>query len=326
MHKLLSLNSPLSYPVIAPNGNIAVTSASGHILELCETENGLSETKVILELETQANGMQFAENGHIVLCDTSSQSLGLLNMTIFFSFKKIIFNQIVLYSPTNSNKDNEMKESQKVDTSYSYERKVLCNEYENISLKGPIACTIDNYGRIYFTDGGVFGQSCASVNASKLNGSVFMVANDGTLKVICYHSLTYPSDIICTKSREKNNKSDQDHALLYVTDLYCNRIWRFVEVSKNNHLFIGGVFFTFNGGLGPYGLTCDNQNNLYVARYEMKVTNNCGYISVINPSGKLIAEMDSLNIAPQLNGICFHPLNSQNKKKQDPQENDSTEH
>lgn len=164
----------------------------------------------------------------------------------------------------------------------------LCDQYENEAFRGPSHCVIDSKARKFFTDSGPLGDT--SLESAK--GSVFCINADGILRPLAYQCLAQPTDL-CFSPSEK---------CLYVAEMLRNRILRFVESSSG--LFICSVFYQFSGAVGPSGIDVDAEGNLFVTRFEHKGLGTPGYLTVIEPSGKLVTEI--VTAAPEVTGVAYH--------------------
>jgi len=165
---------------------------------------------------------------------------------------------------------------------------ILCNEYESESFRGPSHCIMDSKGCKYFTDGGPLGDT--SLQSPK--GSLFIINNQGILRPLAFKCLAQPTDLVFSPNEK----------CLYVLEMLKNRILRFVET--NNGTWIYSVFYQFNGAVGPSGIDIDSEGNLFVTRFEHKGLNTSGYLSVIEPSGKLVTEIETA--APEVTGITYN--------------------
>eukprot|EP01084_Bolivina_argentea_P161681 281444_1 len=163
----------------------------------------------------------------------------------------------------------------------------LCNEYENESFRGPSHSVIHSNGCKFFTDGGPLGDTALQ----HPKGSVFCINTEGILRPLAYQCLAQPTDLAFSPNEK----------CLYVAEMLRNRILRFVET--NNGLFIYSVFYQFSGGVGPTGIDVDADGNLFVTRFEHKGLNTCGQLTVIDPLGKLVAEMET--VAPEVTGVAY---------------------
>lgn len=96
---------------------------------------------------------------------------------------------------------------------------------------------------------------------------------------------------------------------IYVTEMFKNRILRFVETGVNNGVFMQSVFYQFSGAVGPTGIDIDSQGNLYVTRFEHKGLESTGFLSVIDHNGKLIVDVPTKS--PEVTGVTFDRKNNQ---------------
>lgn len=126
----------------------------------------------------------------------------------------------------------------------------------------------------------------------KQNGSLFVINNEGILRPLAYKCLAQPTDLIFSPNEK----------CLYVLEMLKNRILRFVET--NNGTWIYSVFYQFCGAVGPTGIDIDSEGNLFVIRYEHKGLGTFGILSVIEPSGKLVTEIETT--APECTGIAYN--------------------
>ena len=122
-------------------------------------------------------------------------------------------------------------------------------------------------------------------------GSLFCINTEGILRPLAYQCLSQPTDLVFSP---KEN-------CLYVLEMLRNRILRFVET--NTGTFIYSVFYQFSGAVGPTGIDVDSEGNLFVTRFEHKGLDTCGYLSVIDPSGKLVTEIAT--VAPEVTGVAY---------------------
>lgn len=165
---------------------------------------------------------------------------------------------------------------------------ILCSEYESESFRGPSHCIIDSNGCKYFTDGGPLGDT----SLENPKGSLFCINAEGILRPLAYKCLSQPTGLVFSPNEK----------CLYVLEMLKNRILRFVET--NNGLFIYSVFYQFSGAVGPTGIDIDSEGNLFVTRFEHKGLNTSGYLSVIEPSGKLVTEIQTEK--PEVTGVAYN--------------------
>lgn len=169
---------------------------------------------------------------------------------------------------------------------------LLCADYENESFRGPSHCVIDAKQRKFFTDAGPLGDT----SLESPRGSLFCINTEGILRPLAYRCLAQPSDLAVSPNGR----------CLFVAEMLRNRILRFVET--NNGLFVYSVFYQFAGAVGPTGIDVDSEGNLFVTRFEHKGVGTAGYLTVIEPSGKLVAEIETA--APEVTGVAFDSMNN----------------
>lgn len=147
---------------------------------------------------------------------------------------------------------------------------------------------IDSIGCKYFTDGGPLGDT----GLENPKGSLFCINSEGILRPLAYKCLSQPTDLVFSPNEK----------CLYVLEMLKNRILRFVET--NTGTFIYSVFYQFSGAVGPTGIDVDAEGNLFVTRFEHKGLDTTGYVTVIDPFGKLVAEIATM--APEVTGCAYN--------------------
>lgn len=147
---------------------------------------------------------------------------------------------------------------------------VLATAYQGKPLQGPNDLTLDNRGRIYFTD---------------LGGSaVYRIDPDGTLTQL----LTAPQ-----VQRPNGIQVSPDDTKLYVADSFpppgnYRRIHVF-DLKPDGSVANGKIHYDFGQVRGADGMSIDVQGNLY-ASAGSGATKNTG-IHVISPAGTLVRIM-----------------------------------
>ena len=174
--------------------------------------------------------------------------------------------------------------------------------YESMPLKGPGSVIYSRTNRaLIFSDCGLSGMT--SLNEGK--GSVFLYdfEND-LLRPLLLNCLAGPVDICY----------DDTNDILYVAELYKNRVLRLVQNPIG--VFHCSVFHQFSGRFGPNALAIDRIGNLYVSRYEFptiqkkgdkpgdRVPGADGLISVLNKDGIQVQELVITGM-PEINGMCI---------------------
>lgn len=185
---------------------------------------------------------------------------------------------------------------------------VLVKDYENYPLKGPTSLALNfESNSIIFCDGGYF----ESTSLSRPTGSVFNVELDSqTITPILLNCLAYPADIFY----------DNMIGIGYIAETFANRILR---ITENQGIYHANVFYVFNGRVGPTSLSCDEEGNIYVSRYEYqnKEGKIDGIISVINKDGVLLGEIQVPGL-PEITGM-FIPRKFEDESKEEENNNNN---
>lgn len=170
--------------------------------------------------------------------------------------------------------------------------------YEYLPLKGPSSLVYSKRNNaLIFSDCGLNGMT--SLNDS--NGSVFLYEfENDLLRPLLLNCLAGPVDICY----------DEGNDILYVAELYKNRILRLIQNPIG--IFHCSVFHQFSGRFGPNALAVDKLGNLYVSRYEFqgvkkqnqteKISDADGVISVLSKDGMQIQELIITGM-PEINGM-----------------------
>ena len=165
----------------------------------------------------------------------------------------------------------------------------IVSDFEGQQLEGPSNLVIDSSGKyLYFVDSGPFGET----NLENSVGSVFMIdLEDASVSPLALRCLAFPADL----------SFDKDETVLYVAETFANRILKFY---LNDSISFFSVFHQFSGRMGPTAITVNNENLLFVARFEKM--SNCldGEISVLQRTGELLKRI-VLPDYPEINGISF---------------------
>ena len=88
----------------------------------------------------------------------------------------------------------------------------------------------------------------------------------------------------------------------YVCETFQNRVLRFYVNKQRNFLFT--VFYQFSGKLGPTAVATNQDDYLFVARYEYQDLSTEGEIAIINPKGQYIRSL-VLPGYSEINGLQF---------------------
>jgi sugar lactone lactonase YvrE len=165
----------------------------------------------------------------------------------------------------------------------------IVSDFEGQSLEGPSNLMLDCSGKyLYFTDSGPFGET----NIENPVGSVFVIdLEDASVSPLAFRCLAYPADLTF----------DKDETVLYVAETFRNRVLKFY-LDESVSTFT--VFHQFNGRMGPTAVAVNNDNLLFVARFEKMSHCLDGEICVLQKSGK-IQQRIVLPDYPEINGISF---------------------
>ena len=256
----LPIKVNLSNPREDSKSNLYVCSQSGEIIKF----NEKGEYSIILSLTGQPNCISFDFHEDMG-SENSSQKLN--NNKSASEIDNYFFTDIA----------NSIIYSKKAD---SEKPEVLIRDYEGNPLKGPTSLYFNSEDNsLFFCDGGYF----ESTSLSRPTGSIYHVdLETHTTSPVLEKCLAYPSDIFY----------DGILGIGYVCETFANRILRITENPQN--IYHTNVFHVFNGRVGPTALTCDDQGNIYVSRFEFqnKDGNVDGLISVLNKDGYLIGELE----------------------------------
>lgn len=145
-------------------------------------------------------------------------------------------------------------------------------------------------------------------------GSVFCISPDGRLlQPLALSCLAHPSGVavspdektLCAPHCRITDPLLQPQRRLavaacrYVCETMANRVLRFVQ--KPAGVFHFSVFHQFSGGLGPSGVTCDSNGNVYVGRMDFAAapteegvpsSSSPGMVAVLSSSGVLLQETE----------------------------------
>jgi len=88
----------------------------------------------------------------------------------------------------------------------------------------------------------------------------------------------------------------------YVCETFKNRVLKFYVNKIRNFLFT--VFFQFSGKLGPTAVATNQDDFVFVARYEYSDICSEGEIAIINPKGQYIRSL-VLPGYSEINGLQF---------------------
>ena len=165
----------------------------------------------------------------------------------------------------------------------------IVSDFEGQQLEGPSNLVLDSSGKyLYFTDSGPFGET----NLENPVGSVFLIdLEDASVSPLAFRCLAYPADLAF----------DKDQKILYVAETFGNRILKFY-LDESISTFT--VFHQFAGRMGPTAVAVNNEDFLFVARFEKMSSCLDGEICVLQKSGS-VHQRIVLPDYPEINGISF---------------------
>jgi len=165
----------------------------------------------------------------------------------------------------------------------------LVKEYEAKLFKGPSAIAIDKDSNVFFLDAGPLGET--TLQSPK--GSAFQITADAQLlQPLALECLAHPSALALGPPGSR---------AVFVAELLSNRVLRFVQRAGAYHC---SVFCQLSGRMGPSGMACDAEGNLYVCQYDIATGSATGCVLVISPEGKTLREM--VTPAPEVTGIAIN--------------------
>ena len=88
----------------------------------------------------------------------------------------------------------------------------------------------------------------------------------------------------------------------YVCETLKNRVLKFYINKQRNFLFT--VFYQFSGKLGPTAVATNQDDYLFVSRYEYSDICSEGEIAIISPKGQYVRSL-VLPGYPEINGLQF---------------------
>ena len=151
--------------------------------------------------------------------------------------------------------------------------RVVAAEHEGRRFRGPNDLVFAFNGDLYFTDPKGSG-------ADSPVGNVYLVRADGRVELFA-GGFQFPNGVALSTAGDT----------LYLAETIPNRIWAF-ELGRDGHEKSRRVFAQLEGGLGPDGMAFGQDGNLYVAHFGK------GVVAVINPDGKVVAELPAGGMKP----------------------------
>lgn len=161
------------------------------------------------------------------------------------------------------------------------EVKEFVTDYEGVEFAGPNSICFSSSGAMYFTDSGPLGESTLENPV----GSCFCIAKseDGkeqVLKPLALKCLAHPAGMAISA----NDKA------IYIAETLNNRILRFVEVPAG--VWQLHVYCQLSGRMGPRALACGPDGTLYVGRFESRECSSTGIITVLDPEGRFVEDIE----------------------------------
>ena len=218
--------------------------------------------------------------------------------SLIFTTRETNSNQMDSVNNSNEKEENFIEELYYTDIANSViyrstndEAIPFCvKEYQGNPFKGPKALTVNNEDNsILFCDSGYF----ESTSLNNPLGSIFrMDLETNEITPILLNCLAYPSDIYF----------DNILQVGYIAETFNNRILRMVENPQGEYHV--SVFYVFNGRVGPTSITCDDEGNIYVSRFDYQNKDNDidGIISVVTKDGLLAGEL-IVPKSPEITGM-----------------------
>jgi gluconolactonase len=151
--------------------------------------------------------------------------------------------------------------------------RVAASEWQGQRFRGPNDLVFASNGDLYFTDP-------KGSDPEHPIGNVLVLRQDGRVERFA-GGFQFPNGIVF---------SDDGHTL-YLAETFPNHILVF-ELDENGHERSRQVFAKLEGGLGPDGMAFGQDGNLYVAHFGK------GVVAVINPAGRVIAELPAVGMKP----------------------------
>jgi len=144
---------------------------------------------------------------------------------------------------------------------------ILADNYQDMPLRGPNDVTIDQKGRIFFTD--LAGSAVYRIDAA-----------GGLTRILSAPDVQRPNGI----------QISPDDTKLYVADSFPPpngvRVLRVYDLLPDGSVRNARVLYDFGKARGTDGMSVDREGNLYAAAGS-RISGNTG-IHVISPEGKLI--------------------------------------
>jgi aspartate beta-hydroxylase len=234
-------------------GHIHLTCHTGVSLKLEEADDGIVSAEVFMESGGAPNALGIDRQGVVFLGDYARKSL-------------------LEFTPEEG-----------VST--------LVDNYDEGPLLGPSAITVHEDGVLYFTDGGMLGDT----TLAEPTGTLYSITGEDKILFPMLTGLAGPSGVaVVGRSSSK---------VVYVAETLHNRILRGVQYPPG--VFHFSVFKNFAGGLGPGGIAVDaSTGNLYVLRRDVPgIVGAQGYLTILSRLGRTLDEITTP--APLLKDIVI---------------------
>jgi len=131
---------------------------------------------------------------------------------------------------------------------------VMVRAYEDRALRGPNGLAFSPDGALFFSDSGPLGETTLEHS----RGSVFCIAASPSggqvLRPLALECLALPWGVAASADA------------VFVAETMRNRVLRLR--ARPSGAFHVSVFYQFAGGMGPSGLACDINGQLYVGHYD----------------------------------------------------------
>lgn len=144
--------------------------------------------------------------------------------------------------------------------------RVVACEWQGNPFRGPNDLVFAQNGDLYFSDP-------AGSDREHPIGNVFLLRRDGRLELFA-SGFQFPNGVVLSADGKR----------LLMAETFPNHILAF-ELDPDGYEKSRSVFARLGGGLGPDGIAFGSDGNLYVAHFGK------GCVAVINPGGRLIAEV-----------------------------------
>jgi len=150
---------------------------------------------------------------------------------------------------------------------------VLATEYQGQRFRGPNDLVFAFNGDLYFTDP-------AGSGPENPIGAIYILRANGEVELFA-GGFQFCNGVALSA----------DGRTLYMAETFPNHILAF-DLDARGHERSRRIFARLEGGLGPDGMAFGADGNLYVAHFGK------GVVAVINPQGRVIAELPAGGMKP----------------------------